>query len=105
MASVSSFSSHLLGSICALLTIVPRGRWCFSFDVAGLQMHVSTNHYPKFADVASNIARLGALGLDVHITEMDVKCEAPCDLKVQAHVYAGMLKACLSNKACKSFET
>jgi GH35 family endo-1,4-beta-xylanase len=32
---------------------------------AGLQMHVSVDYYPSFADVSSNIARLGALGLEV----------------------------------------
>jgi endo-1,4-beta-xylanase len=39
-------------------------------DGVGLQMHISVDNYPPFADVAWNIARLGALGLEVHITEV-----------------------------------
>ena len=41
-------------------------------------MHISVDYHPPFADVASNIARLAALGLAVHITEMDVACPPPC---------------------------
>lgn len=43
-------------------------------DGVGLQMHVSAFDYPPFAEVAQNIQRLGNLGLEVHITEMDVNC-------------------------------
>jgi len=73
----------------------------------GLQMHVSTGYYPPFADVKSNIDRLSALGLEVHITEMDVgvKDTSPAELTLQANIYAGMLNVCLSNPSCKSFES
>jgi hypothetical protein len=39
-------------------------------DGVGLQMHISVDSYPAFTDVAANIARLGTLGLEVHITEV-----------------------------------
>lgn len=72
----------------------------------GLQMHISSRGYPSPWDVASNIKRLGALGLEVHITEMDVRCAPPCDLNLQASIYGNMLSACLNNSGvCKSFET
>ena len=77
-------------------------------DGVGLQMHTSNAGPPNEEKVAANIKRLGALGLDVHITEMDVRCADPCtaaDLAKQAEVYASMLRACLSQPACKSFET
>ena len=75
-------------------------------DGVGLQMHISVQRHPSFSDVAANMARLAALNLTIHITEMDVKCPAEsCDLRAQAAVYAGMLKACLDQPACKSFET
>lgn len=32
----------------------------------------------RYVQVSANIARLGALGLDVHITEMDIACKPPC---------------------------
>ena len=41
-------------------------------DGVGLQMHISVDEYPAASDVAANIARLGKLGLDVHITEVGV---------------------------------
>eukprot|EP00047_Mylnosiga_fluctuans_P017672 m.63592 g.63592 ORF g.63592 m.63592 type:complete len:120 (-) comp7202_c0_seq4:31-390(-) len=71
-------------------------------------MHVSVDYYPPFADVQQNMERLGALGLDVHVTEMDVACKPPCGanrLRVQAAIYGGMLAACLKVPACKNFET
>jgi len=76
-------------------------------DGVGMQMHISTTSYPSAADFSANIARVGALGLDVHVTEMDVKC-APCDangLATQAKIYGDLLQACLQQPACKVFET
>jgi len=74
-------------------------------DGVGLQMHVSTDYYPNPNDVSANIARLGALGLEVHITEMDVSCKGNCDLQKQAQVYGNLLQACLKNSNCKNYET
>lgn len=69
-------------------------------------MHISTRGYPSPWAVAANIKRLGELGLEVHITEMDVRCVPPCDLNLQASIYGGMMSACLNNSGvCKSFET
>ncbi len=78
-------------------------------DGVGLQMHISVDGYPNPAAVSANIARLGALGLSVHITERDVRCKPPCGadrLQLQAAIYGQMLQACLNNSGvCKSFET
>jgi len=75
-------------------------------DGVGLQMHVATSYWPTYQQISSNIQRLGALGLEVHITEMDVKCPDPCDKNRQASVYAEVLHACLTNKnICKSFQS
>jgi len=43
----------------------------------GLQMHVSLEEPPNPQDVAANIKRLNDLGLEVHITEMDVRIREP----------------------------
>ncbi|NHV99577.1 MAG: endo-1,4-beta-xylanase [Thaumarchaeota archaeon] len=72
----------------------------------GLQMHVSTEHYPAPQEVVANIKRLGDLGLEVHITEIDVRIRLPADSKSlvkQAEIYRDMLKACLSSKKCTAF--
>jgi endo-1,4-beta-xylanase len=74
----------------------------------GLQMHISVDGFPSPADVAANIKRLGELGLQVHITEMDVRCSGctPARLDLQAQIYGGMMEACLNNTGvCTNFET
>lgn len=78
-------------------------------DGVGLQMHLSLDPYPNATLIGENIWRLGQLGLQVHVTEMDVKCPEPCSsvqLAVQARLYGEVLQACLYHKkVCTSFET
>lgn len=69
----------------------------------GLQMHVGigAGHVPSPHDLAANVARLAALGLEVHVTEMDVKLqtgEGPPErrLEEQARVYGQTIEACLA---------
>lgn len=74
----------------------------------GLQMHVGLGWAPPKRDVIANINRLGDLGLNVHISEMDVQTYDGArteeeKLQKAANIYADMMSACLSNKACKSF--
>lgn len=75
-------------------------------DGVGLQMHVRLDRSPKPQGVAANMKRLSALGLEVHITEMDVRIKDPAteeELAEQARVYSDMLKVCLSAENCKAF--
>jgi len=78
-------------------------------DGVGLQMHVSNSNYPDPNQVSQNIDRLTKLGLEVHITEMDVKLDGggtdQQKLQKQADVYGSLLKACLAFPNCKSFES
>lgn len=72
----------------------------------GLQMHVGLNQFPAPQDVAANVDRLSTLGLQVHITELDVRVEDPATeeaLAEQARVYRDMLDVCLSAQNCKAF--
>lgn len=74
----------------------------------GLQMHIGIKSSLKPQDVAANIKRLAALGLEVHITEMDVKIQdgtgtKPERFAAQARVYRDMLGVCLSVPKCKAF--
>jgi endo-1,4-beta-xylanase len=74
-------------------------------DGVGLQMHISVDAFPSKADVSANMARLVALGLEVHITEMDVRCKPDAQgnicgadrLAAQAAIYGDLLQACLDN--------
>ena len=84
-----------------------------AIDGVGLQFHWSLDQHDSLLDVATNMKRLGDLGLLVHITELDIKCVPQnsgriCDsnlLNAQAELYAGILKTCLDAPSCQSFET
>jgi endo-1,4-beta-xylanase len=77
----------------------------------GLQMHIGTSaSSASLQDVEQNIQRLGALGLKVEITEMDVDVTVPTSnpddaqvLTGEAQVYYNELEACLAEKACEGF--
>ena len=75
----------------------------------GLQAHVDVEKPPRAADVTANIKRLSALGVDVHITEMDVrhKSNKPSAylLDVQARIYRDLFQACVTQESCKAFVT
>lgn len=74
----------------------------------GLQMHVGIDSAPNPEDVAANMKRLAALGLEVDITEMDVKIQDATGtlaerFALQARIYQDMLRVCLSALNCKAF--
>jgi len=80
-------------------------------DGVGLQMHLSNLH-PDVASISENIGRLTALGLKVHITEMDVSLPvdangnaSPADLQSQADVYRQIASACLQHAGCTAIQT
>jgi endo-1,4-beta-xylanase len=76
-------------------------------DGVGLQMHVPLEGGPSPDDVAANMKRLGAIGLKVNITEMDVRIPEPITeekLEAQAQLYHKMLDVCLMAKNCTAFE-
>lgn len=74
----------------------------------GLQMHASLKNAPRVKDVRDNMQRLAALGLETHISEMDVMLPLPAsraELRKQAALYRDMLQACLAQPQCRSFST
>jgi endo-1,4-beta-xylanase len=84
-------------------------------DGVGLQMHIPTldGEIPAIiATISANIARLTALGVQVHITELDVSLPVnsnglprPDDLTRQAEVYRGIVRACLNSAGCTAIQT
>jgi endo-1,4-beta-xylanase len=68
----------------------------------GLQMHTGpTDISPSAADVASNMQRLAALGLDVMITEMDVQiCNS--DLQTQSRRFHDVVAGCVAQPFCRA---
>jgi endo-1,4-beta-xylanase len=77
----------------------------------GLQMHISRLDFDT-KPVAANIARLTALGLHVHITELDVSLPLDPsgqareqDLQRQGEIYRAVVRACLQNPGCTAIQT
>ena len=80
-------------------------------DGVGLQMHIAEPEIDSAA-ITANIARLTALGLQVHITELDVSLPVDSsgavrddNLVRQAEVYRGVVRACLKNPGCTAIQT
>jgi endo-1,4-beta-xylanase len=77
----------------------------------GLQMHSDLS--ADVPSIAKNIGRFVNLGLQVHITESDVRIAVdgnrrvldPKDLARQAAVYQALLAACLQQRGCTAFQT
>jgi endo-1,4-beta-xylanase len=68
----------------------------------GLQMHTGpTDTSPSAAQVAVNMRRLGALGLDVLVSEMDVQICAS-DPIAQSTRYHDIVADCVAEPSCKA---
>ena len=67
----------------------------------GLQMHTGTTASPSAADIASNIQRLAALGLEVVISEMDVQI-CTSDVDAQSRRFHDIVAVCVAASACKA---
>jgi hypothetical protein len=74
-------------------------------DGVGMQFHLSENH-PSQAQMEESIRRLGELGLDVHISELDVPIwylgppTIPERLALQPEIYRRVAAACQAQPAC-----
>ena len=82
-------------------------------DGVGIQGHIFNIDMKEISSLGANLARLTALGVQVHITEMDVAL--PLDttgalldqsgLARQADVYRFIATACLQQPGCTAFQT
>ena len=80
-------------------------------DGVGFQMHIFNLH-ADVASISANIKRFTALGVQVHITEMDVALPVdangnprPEDLQRQADIYREIATVCLSHPGCTAIQT
>lgn len=80
-------------------------------DGIGLQMHFTLKP-PSIESIEANIKRLADLGLEVQITELDIRLPmapgaAPSedDLKAQARVYGEIAAVCLKYPKCTAIQT
>jgi endo-1,4-beta-xylanase len=80
-------------------------------DGVGFQMHVANMH-ADVPSISANMKRFAALGVQVHITEMDVALPVdsngkarPQDLQLQADIYRQIAAACLSYPGCTAIQS
>ena len=81
----------------------------------GFEMHLTNQgypySYPSPAGLAQNMQALAALGIQVHITEMDVRVPVPssglatpAELLQQSQIYQNILTVCLQQPNCTAFQ-
>jgi len=81
-------------------------------DGVGLQMHIFDLH-PDFEGIEANMQRFASLGLQIHITEMDVAVPTNPDGTMrnamdgirQAEIYRRIAEICFSEPQCTAFQT
>ena len=78
----------------------------------GLQMHVTPGNVPSQANISANMTRFAALGLEVHVSEMDVQLPVnangnatAANLAAQATTYQNVFAACQAAPNCTGFLT
>ncbi len=78
-------------------------------DGIGFQTHVSLkfDDPSKLSSYAKNLERFAKLGLELHITELDVRLsnDSPASLNQQAKLYGQITELCVQQPACKLLQT
>jgi endo-1,4-beta-xylanase len=78
-------------------------------DGVGFQAHVSLrfDDPAKLKSFAKNLERFAKLGLELHITELDVRLDdsSPAALAAQAKLYGEITTLCVQQPACKVLQT
>lgn len=72
-------------------------------DGIGLQMHIKCDIYPNYDQLYSLISKYEELGVEVHITEMDISMEKCKSEEEQRKLYLDVFKACFDHSNCKVF--
>ena len=75
----------------------------------GFQMHIdlSFDNPGTLASLAANLKRFSDLGMELHITEMDIRLQSSdmATLNHQATLYGEIAAICLQNPSCKLIQT
>ncbi|KAF2264881.1 glycoside hydrolase [Lojkania enalia] len=72
-------------------------------DGVGLQAHFTTGRSPSYNETSASIAQYNKLGVEVALTELDVRQALPDSheqQQAQAKIYADSVKACVDAKDC-----
>lgn len=74
----------------------------------GLKFHLDGMIYPDFGSIALNFKRFSDLGLEIQLTELDVRLQEVPNEKMfaqQSAIYSEVMKVALAYKACTAFIT
>jgi len=78
-------------------------------DGIGFQLHIDLtfDNPATLASLTSNLQRFAALGLDLHITELDIRLQdsSAASLAAQAKLYGEIAAICVQQASCKVFQT
>ena len=76
-------------------------------DGIGFQMHLDIQYAFDYNDFANNLQRFADLGLEIYITEMDVRVSSnpsSSELQTQATYYENVIKKCMAQPAVKAIQ-
>jgi endo-1,4-beta-xylanase len=80
-------------------------------DGIGLQLHLKTLNAQQVSDMAAIFKRFADLGLEIHITELDVRLPftahasvRSADLAAQAVTYGEVARVCVTTPQCKAIQ-
>jgi len=114
IASMYGYTAHKSDAVYELVKgMVEAGT---PIDGVGIQFHIDLSFSDELINgTRDNIKRIGELGLDVHVTELDIACGSYPDYacpewteeleQQQGELYAELLQVCLDSPYCKNFET
>jgi GH35 family endo-1,4-beta-xylanase len=90
----------------AILALATRLKQAGLLDGVGFQAHFNAGWYASETDLAANMARFAAAGLEIGITELDVAMSSETGtaeerLRDEARIYGGVAAACRAQPACK----
>ncbi|AEY67427.1 endo-1,4-beta-xylanase [Clostridium sp. BNL1100] len=76
-------------------------------DGIGFQMHLDIQYAIDYNDFAKNMQRFADLGLEIYITEMDVRVSSnttSAELQTQASYYKNIIEKCMAQPAVKAIQ-
>jgi len=78
-------------------------------DGIGFQAHINLrfDDREKLRSFAANLKRFSDLGLEIHITELDIALDddTPASLHAQSELYRKVTEICLQNSSCRVLQT
>ena len=79
-------------------------------DGIGFQMHLTATGTPSYDEMVANFQRFAELGLDINISELDVRVselpwDRPTRLAIQKQLYQRVVSACMKVQKCESVTT